>query len=276
MLDSLHKFRSKESFSNLSALAHDSVPDGELGVILGGRQGNIVAVIPQGLHQVLVNNSPNETIEGRVRDLAGIGDELALLAVEGVDGGLDALNGGRHGVEEKAKNGLAVADQRVVALQQRQLDVDESRVLAASGVDRVLVGRDLLQQLVAVSKILSAELRETAGLDILDRRRLAAGVPDAGEFLAQNRRVRLDEGLRLAPVRFGAPYMQQHNDYDDGQDEGLLVEVGGGGALPDAVPLGVGTSDIGRKSVRGTLSRHADRRNGGRAGIRSAREVGEV
>lgn len=275
LLNSLEKLGSQESFGDFSTLAHDRVEDGKLGVILGRGKRNIIAVVPQGLDQILVHDSPDEPIESRVGDLGSAGNKRALLTIEGIDRSFDALSRSGYTLEEEGENRLAVADQRVVTLQHRQLDVNESRVLTTRGVDLVLVRGDLLQELVGTSELLSAQLRKTAGLNILQAGRLPARETNAGEFLTQEGRMAFEEAISLAPVCALAPGMQEHDDDDEREDEGLLVEVGGGGALPDAVPLGVGTSSAGRKGSGGSIT-GAQRGDGGWAGVRGSSKVGEV
>lgn len=81
----------------------------------------------------------------------------------------------------------------------------------------------------------------------------------------------------LAPVRACAPKVDQHEGDDEGQDEELLLEVRGRGALPDAVPFRVRNSgQAGGLRELGHDTGGCDRLNGRGRGRSYTGEVGKI
>jgi len=110
-------------------------------VVLGVGEGDIVAIVADLLHALLVNERPYESVIGAlvvlVFQLSGAretGDGLGLLAVEGVEDGLHDVDGLAEALEEEAKDMLEDGAQGVEALLEAELDVEEGDVGAASRV----------------------------------------------------------------------------------------------------------------------------------------------
>jgi hypothetical protein len=242
VVDGLDELGGQQGLGDLWALAHDGGPDGELGVVAGHGQGEVVAVVAQALHHVLVDDGEDEAVKGAVGHLLGVGlavdgGDLGLLAVEDVRGGLEALLRGRPAVEEERQDGLSNLQHGVEALGKGELEVDEGSVLAAGGVGRVLV-----------SLLLAHDILELRGLGqgasevVLPNAARAGGrleVADLDELLLQDWHVGLCPAARLAAVLLGAPDVEGDDGEQERQDVHLYAEVLERGALPHAVPLGV-------------------------------------
>ena len=137
VVDGLDELGGQQGLGDLCALAHDGGPDGELGVVAGGGQGEVVAVVAQALHHVLVDDGEDKAVEGAVGHLLGVGlavdgGDLGLLAVEDVGGGLETLLLGRPAVEEERQDGLSNLQHGVEALGEGELEVDEGDKANAS------------------------------------------------------------------------------------------------------------------------------------------------
>jgi hypothetical protein len=270
--DGLDELRSKDSVGDLGALAHDGDPEGELRVVFARGEREIVAVLAETLHEVLVHHGENETIEGAVGHLLSdtFGDgrsDLGLLAVENVGGGFHALDRGRHALEEQRDGELAKAHQRVEALRQGQLHVDKGHVGATGSVRGKLIGLLLAEQGLRVGGILLGllgGLREPHGAHIVGTS-LGAHIADLCELVLQDRRMRLDPVVCLAAVAARAPEMYGDDEEDEGQDVELHLEVVDRSALPHAIPrrvraLANGRGGRGRCSARGGSERQRGRR----------------
>lgn len=276
----LDELRGQKGVGDLCALAHDGSPDGKLCVVAGSGQREVVAVVAQALHDVLVNDSEDEAIKGAVRDLLGVclavdRSDLGFLTVEDVRGGLEALLGSWPAIEKQREGALTNAEEGVEALSERKLEVDEGDVLAASSVGgvlvRLLLAHDILELrgvLKGASQVLFANTARTIG-------RLE--VANLNELLLQDRNVALGPGTSLAAVALGTPEVDNNDGEEERQDVHLHLEVIERGALPHAVPLGVGELAACEARRRGGDRRGCQR--GGmvyRRGVGCARVVSEV
>jgi hypothetical protein len=225
IVDGLDKFRGKNRVGDFGTLAHDSGPDGELGVIACAGQGDIVAVLAHTLHDILVDNGKDEAVEGAVGHLlrvarAVVRSMFGLVSIEHVGGRLEALRRDGEALEEQGDHVLAKEHEGVVALDERHLEVNKGNVLAARRVRLVLVG------------LLLAE-------DVVCGGPLSVLVADLGELLLQDGRVCLGPGLCLASVGACAPEMDSDEQNQEGQNVHFQLEVVHRRALPDAVPCRV-------------------------------------
>lgn len=82
--------------------------------------------------------------------------------------------------------------------------------------------------------------------------------------------------LGLATVLASAPDVEKDDHNDEGKDIELKLEVIDGGALPHAIPLGVGNLADGRRRRRCGGGAGGDRGQGSRSRIGCARIIGEV
>ena len=146
--DSLDQIRCEHGLGDLGALAHDSGPVGELGVVLGRGQGDVVALVTEGPHLVLVDNGKDESIVGRVLASGSGREESLLLAIEAVGSGLNPLGRRGHAVGEEGHGSLAEPRERVVTLVQRDPDVQPRDVLSSGAVGDVLALALLLQHVL--------------------------------------------------------------------------------------------------------------------------------
>ena len=146
--DSLDKLRSKHGLGDLGALAHDGSPVGKLGVVLSSGQRDVVALVAEAPHLVLVNNSEDETIVGRILASGRRWEKSLLLAIEAVRSGLNFLARIGHAVGEEGHGSLAEPRKGVVALVQGDLDVQPRDVLPSSAVSDVLALALLLQHVL--------------------------------------------------------------------------------------------------------------------------------
>jgi hypothetical protein len=240
-------------------------------MVAGGGQRQIVAVVAEALHDVLVHNSEDEAIVGAVGDLLGIclavyrGD-LGLLAIEHVRSSLEALLRGREALEEERQNVLAESEEGVEALGESQLEVDEGDVLAAGSVGGVLVGLLLAEDVLELGG-----LGQGAGeVVVTDTARACGGleVADLDELVLQDRDVCLGPVAGLAAVALGAPDVECDDGDQERQDVHLQLEVLGRRALPHAVPC--------RVRAAGNASRGRGDRRGGQRGVVYRRWVGRA
>ncbi|POR34086.1 hypothetical protein TPAR_05740, partial [Tolypocladium paradoxum] len=225
------QLRGEERVGDLRVLAHDAQPVGQLGVVLGGGERDVVAVLARLLHAVLVDDGPDEALVGALgilgrADLGGPGhgrdSQQVLLSVKGVQEGLEGV--GRRG-EHVGKEGEARLDdvhEGVEALSHGDFDVDKGRVLAARGVRGKLKERLLLKQHV--------------GADV--------GIHGGRAAEADERELALQQGRmgpdpRPGPGAVGPRAQDVEEEYEgrDGEDEALGPELGERVALMDIVPL---------------------------------------
>jgi hypothetical protein len=262
--DSLDKFRCEHGLSNFGALAHDSGPVRELGVVLGGGQRDIVALVAEGPHLVLVDNGEDEAIVSRVLASGSGRQESLLLAIEAVGSGLNPLGGRGHAVGEEGHGGLTEPRERVVALVQRDPDVQPRDVLSSGAVREVLALALLLEHVLRDLGAASNHFGQTVRLDVGDASVLAAVKPDAGVLAVEHGQVGGGPLLRARAVCACANDVDNDNDQDHGDDHELLVEVGESGALPDAVPGSVRAVLVNESggSAGGSGSTRRDRRSG--------------
>lgn len=237
--DSLDEIGSKHRLGDLGALAHDSGPGRKLGVVLGRGQRDVVALVTEGPHLVLVDNGKDEAIISRVLASGSDRKESLLLAVEAVRGGLDPLGRRGHAVGEEGHGSLTEPSQRVVALVQRDPDVQPRDVLSSGAVRDVLALALLLQHVLRDLGAASQHFRQTIGLDVGNASVLAAIKSDAGILAVEHGQVGGGPLLRARAVCASANDVDDDNDQDHRDDHELLVEVGESGALPDTVPRSV-------------------------------------
>ena len=232
LLDSGHKLVSQESTGDLGALAHDGRPNRQLKVVLGKGNGDVVPVVAQLLHLVLVDHGPDESVIGALGILAtqfrGTGearDDLILLAVEGVNDSLSRVLRDTGALKNETENGLEGGHKGVEALLEGQLHIHESHILTTSGIGGVLKEALLLDQLLG-SQLLGVLVLEA----------------DAGEFARQDGRVCAGPCPRLGAVQLGADIVQSEDDGNDGYDKALGLELAKAVALMDVIPFRVGES----------------------------------
>lgn len=235
-------------------------------MVLARGQRKIVAILAQALHEVLVDHSEDEAIESAVGDfltgsLCDDRGDLGLLPIEDVCGSFQALDGGGYAFEEERDEKLAEAHERVEALCQGQLEVDEGDVLTAGRVGRELIGLLLLE--------------EIGGVELL-RTSLRTRITDLGKLLLENGGMQLDPVVRLAPIAARAPEMYCDDNEDEGQDVELELEVIEGGALPHAVPGRVWNLADSRGRTRSCEARGGGEGRESRGRVWCACVVGEV
>lgn len=227
--DDLGELVGEEGVGDLGALAHDGQPVGELGVFLGGSEGDVVAVVAELLHGRLVDDSPDEVVIRALLVLDGVfgggtaadGDGKALFAVKGVQDSFGNVFGRAEQVAEDAQDGLGDIEDGVEALGEGQVDVEESNVLAARGVRRELVQRLLAQVRVRVLPLGVGSLVEA----------------DLGELVLECRRVGAQPRLALGAVGLGSNDVEHKDDAHDEDDESLRLELGDGVALVHVIPF---------------------------------------
>lgn len=253
-------------------------------MVLSRGQRDVVTLVSERPHLVLVHNSPDETIVSRVLAGRRSREQGLLLAVEAVGRGLDSLGGRGEAVGEEGGGQLAEPGERVVALVQRDLDVQPRDVLPAGAVGEVLALALLFQQ-VGGHVSAAGELRGAILLDVANAGVLAAAETDAGVLAFEHGQVGRGPFLRAGAVGARADDVDEDDDQDDWHDEELLVEVGDGRALPHAVPRSVRAVDIGvvhRGRASGGSCCGGGARGDGRGSVRGSqrrgcsREVGKV
>lgn len=276
--DSLDKFGSKHGLSDLGALAHDSGPVGKLGVVLGSGQRDIVALVTKAPHLVLVHNSEDEAIVGRVLASGRGGKKSLLLAVKAVRSGLNPLNGIRHAVGEESHGSLAEPRKGVVTLVQGDLDVQPRDVLPSGAVSDVLALALLLQHILG--NLSAARQREAFLLGVGHASILAVVEANACVLAIEHGQVSGSPFLRASAVCAGANDVDEDDDQDHRNDNELLVEVRETRALPNAVPRSVRAVriQVRGRSLGGSCSARGDRRGRVRRSQRRrcCRKIGEV
>jgi hypothetical protein len=214
-------------------------------MVLGSRKRQIVAVVAETLHEVLVQNSKDEAVVGAVALLALALSEtrhnFVLPPVKGVRGSLEAFLGRGEALEEDSNGLLAEAHQGVVAFGQGQLEVDESHVLASSGVGHVLVGLLFPQHVF-----------DLCCLDLVVG---SFEVSDLRKLLLKDWRMRLDPLGRDLAVLACSPQMEGDYDQDKGENVHLELKILDAYALPHTIPFCVGELANGR----GLEGRRSDR-----------------
>lgn len=263
--DSGNELRSKKGIGDFGALAHDSEPSRELRVILGESKRNVVSLVADSAHDVLVDNTPNETI---VSALAILGTNLSgtrnrgngkvLLAIEGVSQDLNSILGYGNRLDEEASEMLEGVDNGVELLGQSELDIGESRVLSASSVGCELKQGLLLDQLIGV---------EVLVIDSGD-----ATEADESVLLLENGSVSTDPALGPGAVATSADHVEEEDDTGDEKDDALHLELGDGMTFVDIVPLGVRNLSGSSSSTSSCRILSTDLRSW----TRSLGEVGEI
>jgi hypothetical protein len=276
--DSLDKLRSKHGLSDLGALAHDSGPVRKLGVVLGSGQRDIVALVTEAPHLVLVNNSEDETIVGGILATGHKWEQSLLLAIERVRGGLNPLTRIRHAVGEESHSSLAEPRKGVVAFVQGDLDVQPRDILPASAVGDVLALALLLQHVLG--NLSAAREREALLLGVGHASIIAGVETNAGVLAVKHGQVGGGPLLRAGAVCASANDVDQDDDEDHGNDNELLVEVRETCALPHPVPRGVRAVRVQVRSS--SLGSSGSTRGDGRCCVRRCqrrgccRKIGEV
>ena len=278
-LGSFDQLGGQKGISNLSALAHDSQPVGQLGVVLGVGQREVVAVIACLLHALLVDNGPNKVVVGALGILRAqlgrtreVRDHIGFLAVKGIQSSLDPIADLRAALEEEVQNGLEEGSQGVEALGQGDLDLEEGNVGTAGGISGELKQAPLLDQVVALRNVgILQSLDELLAFlvrDVLGNARVANNC----ELGGQRGSVGADPLLGLAPVQAGTDDVEDDEDGDDTKNNSLRLEVRPGISLMKPVPFGIRARRLEGNSARGgRQGLDSDRR-----GFGSLREVGEV
>lgn len=202
-LGGLCKLVGKQDLGDLGALAHDSQVDWQLRVVLGEGEGDIKALIPDLLHALLVDDSPDKSIIGALGvlgpQLSGTRDtwhRQGLLAVKGVDRCLHGILGRGEAIEEKAQAPLGDRHERVESADQAELRIHKGNVLAAGSVGGELEQGLLLERLLRLRKVSDEEI----SLAIAAASRGAAEA-DESKLGGQSLGVRLDPLPGLAPVQ---------------------------------------------------------------------------
>lgn len=129
-------------------------------MVLGVGQGNIVAVLADLLHALLVNDSPHEAVIAGLAVLGAqlgstgdAGDDLRLPAIEGVQDSLHHVGRITEALEEEREDILEQGSQGVEALLEGELHVEESDVGAAGRVGGELEEGFLLGDLLALGDV---------------------------------------------------------------------------------------------------------------------------
>lgn len=203
--------------------------------------GEIVAVVTDLLHPLLVDNGPHEAVKGALTILdlqlggaRNAGDGISLHAIEGVQDGLQGILRRGEALREEAERRLDDRRERAEPLLQCQLGVHEGDVLASGRVGRELEQALLLEDLASP---LAAERLDqlVAGL---------VGVHGRDALEAHERELGGDgDGVRLGPlpglgaVQPRADHVQDEHDTDADQDPALDFELREGVPLVDIVPL---------------------------------------
>lgn len=117
-------------------------------MVLGRGQRDIVALVTEGSHLVLVDNGKDEAVVSRVLASGSDREESLLLAIEAIGGSLNPLNRCGHAVGEEGHGSLTEPGERVVALVQRDPDVQPRDVLPSGAVSDVLALALLLQHVL--------------------------------------------------------------------------------------------------------------------------------
>lgn len=228
VLGSLDELRGQKKVGNLGALAHDGQPLGKLGVVLGDGKRQVVAIIANLLHLVLVNKSPNKVVIGALvlgLELASAGDRghnLGLSSIKGIDGSVTDILGSGEAVPEESKSGLEDGGERVEALDKSKLDIDEGDVGTAGGV--------------------GSKLEETllANFSHLGLRGWNPVKAHGGELGGKGSVVGLDPLPGLGAVAASAEEVEEEEEANDGENDALALELREGMALVEAVPFCVG------------------------------------
>ena len=279
-LGSLDQLRGKEGVSNLGTLTHDRQPLGKLVVVLGVSKGDIVALVADLLHALLVDNGPDKAVESallialtKLGRTGHSGNSKGLLAIEGVQDGLDGIGGLSVTVPEETNDVLGEGDEGVEALDQGELDIDKGNVDTAGGVGSELEQTLLLEDGIT---ILGVDVGQSLGELIAGLVRKSPGharETNKGKLGAQCRGMGANPLLGLGTVQTGAEEVEEQHDGDSSQNEALGLEFGKAMTLMDIVPLCVGDDSL-RGLGTGESGRYGYDGNGGRVG--ALREVGEI
>lgn len=85
-LNSFDELRSEERIRNSRTLAHGSCPHGEVGMILGGSEGDVIAVFSNGAHQVFMYDGEDKLIVDGALAFRLCFDSFQLLLALGRNG----------------------------------------------------------------------------------------------------------------------------------------------------------------------------------------------
>lgn len=279
-IGSLDQLRGKQSVGNLSALTHNRQPLRKLVVVLSVGKGDVVALVADLLHALLVDNGPDKTVESALlvalTELSRAGHSRngkRLLAVEGIQGGLDGIGRLSVAVPEETNDILGEADERVEALDQGELDIHKGNVDTAGGVGRELEETLLLEDGVTIlgvgigqslSELITGLVRESPG---------HAGEANKGKLGVQCRSMGANPLRGLGTVQTGTEEVEDQHDGDGGQNETFGLEFGKAMTLVHIVPLCVGDHGLCGLGT-GEGGRYGNDGDGGRVGALC--EVGEV
>ena len=269
LFNGLNQFRSQERIGDLSTLCHHRHPGWQLGVILGESDRSVVSVLAELAHGVLVHDSPNERVIGRVVHLQGRRipgrnrHQILLLAIERIGASLHTLGWRGPALKEEAERVVHQIRNRVLALGQFDRNVNKRNVLSARSISNKLLRSLLLEHVFQFwsHRILSFS-RCLVNTTESDDRKL---VPESGSM-----------GLRpvpsLASVLPRTPNMADNQENNDRHDHCFLDKVLGRRPLPDPVPFRIG--DGGRITRCGRRCRRSTK-DGGRRCLRGFNEVRE-
>lgn len=265
LLHGFNQIGSEESVGNLGALAHDGQPLGQLGVILGGSQGDVVSVITQLLHAGLVDNSPDKAVKGA---LAVLGTSLntassrreseLFLAIKRINGCLHEILGAGESIGDQGQSQLNVVQERVESLGKSDLDVHKGNILAASRVRGELEERLLLDEGVGIE----------VGVE-----RGHAPEADGRELSLHGGGMSLDPSPGLGAVCAHAKHVEQEDDGGDDKDDALGLKLGQRVALMDVVPF---RPDDLAGGLRGSSGQRRSLGGSFRDGIGSSSKFGKV
>lgn len=153
----------EQQVGNLGALAHDRQPAGQLGVVLGVGERDIVTVVADLLHAFLVDDGPHESVVGAlVARLLGLyfggarkstRNKLRLSAVKGVENGLHHVGRIPKALKEESQDVFKECGERVEALLEVELDVHKGDVGAPGRVGGELEEGFLLGDVLAALRV---------------------------------------------------------------------------------------------------------------------------
>ena len=263
--DGVNQLGSEEGVRNLGALRHDRHPRGQLRVVLGRGKRDIVPVIAEALHLLLVHHSPDEPVVGRLGHLdLGAGNRrhnLGLPPVERVNRRARGIPRRLDGVKEGPEHGLECAHDGVKPLRQPNVDINERSVHATRGI-----------RLELEQALLLDDARAVVGLGVGARRHAVEA--HGAELGAQERGVGARPRARLVLVAPRPDEVEDDQHGDNSEDVALDAELAERVPLVHVVPLREGLAG-------GGLGRRVGERGaaGGRRGVgerRGVSELGEV